>query len=134
MLIATWISFASPGEQQYASVLYCAKSTKLLREKLRPNVADRSCGLDYDTGIYGRGGGVGRGRGTGFDLGVGVGRGVEVTVDVGEGVALAVAVGVDVGVDDGVDVTVAVGDGVGVGVPPLSSLRQTPSPKAPANR
>jgi hypothetical protein len=57
---------------------------------------------------------------------VGVGVDVDVDVDVGVGVTVAVGVGVDVGVD----VTV----GVGVGVPVPSSLRQTPSPKVPANK
>ena len=51
---------------------------------------------------------------------------------VGLGVAVAVTVAVGVGVDVGVDVADAVG--VGVGVPVPSSLRQTPSPKVPANK
>ena len=96
--------------------------------------------LEFNASIYGRGGGVGRGRGVVAERGVGVGLGVivddgvAVTVAVGVGVNDEVAVAVGVGVDDGVDVTVAVGLAVGVGDPVPRSLRQTASPKTPANK
>ena len=84
--------------------------------------------------LYGRGPGVGRALGVGLNRGVGVGRGVAVAVTVAVGVGEAGGVGV--GLADAVAVGVAVADGlgVGVGVPVPSSLRQTPSPKVPANK
>lgn len=93
---------------------------------LSPSGCQRSCAVFGVSLSYGRGGGVGRARGVGLNRGVGVGLGVAVD----DGVAVAVGVGVD----DGVDVTVALGLGVGVGVPVPSSLRQTPSPRVPANK
>ena len=68
--------------------------------------------FESNVGIYGRGLGVERTRGVGEPGGV--------------------AVGLEVGV--AVGVVVADGLGVGVGVPVPNSLRQTPSPKVPANK